>query len=520
MAVREGGHSCCWREGCIHIAIAHDIEENAGNYERSRQSNQFCRHIVTGGIMSRLARPVDALKDYLEVHCLGGDDVLVAFSGGPDSTALLLALSELNGPRRPVYACWIDHALRSVEEIAAERSFVEGFCLRLGASLAVRQAGRGELEAEASMAGGVEAAARRFRYRMLEEVRSGLGLKAILTAHHADDVRETRIMRFFSGSGAAGLAGIPEELGKIGRPFLRIDRGELLSWLDLRGQPYRIDSTNEGADYLRNLVRRELVPVVARIFPGFAEALDAGAWKAHDDETALAGYAKELLGPHGVPIDLFREAPQAVRERALFLLADKALAETERADARVSWRLVRAAALQALRMESTGQTRCLAEGSGLTFILENGEVGVRERSEARPAGHDFNGFSLIAHGPGMFRIGKARSCRLYCREESGHLRMDAFSWPLVVRSRRPGDAIQTSGGRKNIDRLLSELRVRVDQRKSVPILEDAKGIVAVLGSFTGARDRFRRNDLLVGTQAPGFLTLEMKGVAENDAARR
>jgi tRNA(Ile)-lysidine synthetase-like protein len=111
-------------------------------------------------------------------------------------------------------------------------------------------------------------------------------------------------------------------------------------------------------------------------------------------------------------------------------------------------------------------------------------------------------------------------CRLYCRKESTGLRLDAFDWPLIIRSRRPGDVIRLGAGSRQLDRLLADLRIPAQFRDAVPVVEDRAGLVAVLGSLAGSRDIYRRNDALAGRASPGFLVLEMKGVVSDDAVQR
>jgi tRNA(Ile)-lysidine synthetase-like protein len=90
------------------------------------------------------------------------------------------------------------------------------------------------------------------------------------------------------------------------------------------------------------------------------------------------------------------------------------------------------------------------------------------------------------------------------------IRADAFRFPLVVRSRRPGDAIALPGGLKRLDELLSEWGLPLAARDAVPIVEDFDGIVAVLGASFGATDRFRRGP---GPEEGGVarLSIDVKG---------
>ncbi|MBL8967808.1 MAG: tRNA lysidine(34) synthetase TilS, partial [Spirochaetaceae bacterium] len=89
------------------------------------------------------------------------------------------------------------------------------------------------------------------------------------------------------------------------------------------------------------------------------------------------------------------------------------------------------------------------------------------------------------------------------------IREDCFAFPLVVRSRRPGDTIALPRGRKPLDELLSEWRVPERARAQLPLVEDRDGIVAVLGAAYGGKDRYRHRDGL--GPAGRFLAITVKG---------
>jgi tRNA(Ile)-lysidine synthetase-like protein len=238
--------------------------------------------------------------------------------------------------------------------------------------------------------------------------------------------------------------------------------------------------------------------------------------KAELDEAALAGMADGLLVPaspgcaadtveDAARIDAarFDEAPVSVRIRALYRLSLPLV------DKRLPWRLVKAAASSA---RLSGR---LASGCGMEFAREGRVVFARRFERASEGGSAGGGgcsagtgFSFLAEYPGEFRIGKAGTCRIYSKDQAPGLRLDAFSWPLWIRSRRPGDVIRTGAGSKMLDSLMSEMTIPAGLRDSVTIVEDKDGIIAMIGSSSGGRDVYRKNDGLAVVPAPGFLVIE------------
>ena len=232
--------------------------------------------------------------------------VLAAVSGGADSVALLLGLSQVRaaGPGRLV-AAHFNHRLRGsdsdqdqafVEELARER----GVGLILGSATADLAAARGGL--------GLEGAARQARYEFLASAADQCGARYVATAHTADDQAETIMHHILRGTGLAGLAGIPRTrpltpAATLIRPLLSVTRQEVLDYLQQVGRTYRDDSSNRLTDLTRNRIRLELLPLLARDFnPQVRGALLRLGRLAEEADDWLSGQATTLAGSMSRPI--------------------------------------------------------------------------------------------------------------------------------------------------------------------------------------------------------------------------
>jgi tRNA(Ile)-lysidine synthase len=432
-----------------------------------------------------------ALLEFLGERGLCPDDRLaVAYSGGPDSTALLVALSAI-GWTRPV-ALHVDHGIRPREELDAELALVKGLCGDLGAGLIVARVRPGAIAERARASGeGLEAEARKFRYAALRASREKAGAKAVLLAHNRDDQLETILMRLFGGAGAGGLRGIPAVSGPFMRPFLGLGKVDLLAYLEERGRLFSIDSTNASGDYLRNKIRLGLAPALDSTFAGWRRGLARAAAKAVLDEEALAAAARALAfsrrpdGSMAAPAAPLLAAPDAVAIRAIVEAAGRALGKD-----RVSGGMA-ASALVALRRGGESAYR----GYGLELRLRVGEVVVRRSAAHKERdGLDFprrGGYFVIIDRPCRVRVGKLEVSASWRSGGEPGIRADAFRFPLVVRSRRPGDSIALKDGAKRLDALFSEWGLPEASRGAAPVVEDRDGIVAVLGAGIGGRDRYR-----------------------------
>ena len=189
----------------------------------------------------------------------GGETLLIAVSGGADSVALLDVLQELGRTLHLVLACaHVHHGLRP--EAAADADFVRQLCERVAVPFHLERVSvRREPPWE-----GLEAEARRARYAALEARARALGAHRIATGHTADDQAETVLMRLLQGAGPRGLAGIAAVRGVFIRPLLETRRSEIVAHLTSRGLPWVEDETNRDPRMLRNRIRHDVLPFLAR----------------------------------------------------------------------------------------------------------------------------------------------------------------------------------------------------------------------------------------------------------------
>lgn len=226
--------------------------------------------------------------------------VLLAVSGGADSVAMLRAMDALkvDGPGRLV-AAHVNHQLRGPQS-AADEAFVVDLCHRLDMPCEVLRAEADKLAADRT--DGLESAARKARYGLLQETAARLGARYVATAHTADDQAETILHRVIRGTGVAGLAGMARArpfgpAATLIRPLLGVRRVELLEYLDALGQPFRCDSSNEDLRFTRNRIRHQLFPQLAREFnSGVVEAVLRLGSLAGEVQAVVERIVEELAG--------------------------------------------------------------------------------------------------------------------------------------------------------------------------------------------------------------------------------
>jgi len=255
--------------------------------------------------------------DALFAPFVRAEALLIAVSGGPDSTALLLMAAEWakrRGKTR-IEAATVNHGLRP--ESADEAKAVARLCARLAVGhrtlhwKGVKPTTR------------LQERAREARYRLLVDHAKAIGADAVVTAHHADDQAETVLFRLLRGSGVAGLRGMEVMTARdgvtIARPLMRLKKRDLIAFANARGAPFIDDPSNADPRFARTRLRALLTRLGEEGLD--ADALDRLARRARETEEALAHLTAEVelrLGADGtVDARALFTAPIAIAQRIL-----------------------------------------------------------------------------------------------------------------------------------------------------------------------------------------------------------
>jgi len=429
---------------------------------------------------------LDVVRDTVRRHAMlaGGEAVLVAVSGGADSTALLHLLGGLAPEwHLRLHVLHVDHQLRAGS--AGDADFVRALGRRLSVPVEVATV---EVTARASL----EEAARQARYAALEAEADRIGAHRIALGHTADDQAETVLMRLLEGAGVRGLAGIPAVRGRIIRPLLAVRRRDLVARLERAGLAWIEDPTNRDPKFFRNRVRHELLPLLAASYAAdvvvalnrvagdartAVETLERVASVELDRLTRVEGDGLILPGdelsalPRPVAAEVLRLAAARLGGRApLRAWAHRGLGRLLASPPpRRPFRLGR------LTVEVSGRLVRLARGAAPALLarpvpipgsLALPEVGLRLETRLLPA----EGYAVP--------------------RERDRVAFDAdeLPGPLVVRARQAGDRFRPFGaGARRLKTFLIDAKIPRWERERLPIVEAKGEIVWVAGLRRGAR---------------------------------
>lgn len=224
----------------------------------------------------------------------------IAFSGGADSTALLLACAE-KWPGQ-VHAVHIHHGLQTAADDF--EIHCQAFCAQLNVPLIVKRVSAIHASGQSP-----EDAARRARYMAFDAVAADqyelLAIKNIAIAQHADDQVETILLALSRGSGLPGLSGMPASWARGGltyhRPLLAVRALDIRAWLLARGVSWIEDPTNVDEQFTRNRIRARVLPALEATFPQFRDTFARSAANAAQAQALLSEFAAQDLLFVGLP---------------------------------------------------------------------------------------------------------------------------------------------------------------------------------------------------------------------------
>lgn len=300
----------------------------------------------------------------------GGETVLVAVSGGPDSTCLLDVLGRLRDKLDlQIEVAHVDHGLSEESVDVSARVAREG--AELGYDVHVARA--------RDLAGpNLQERAREFRYAFFKAIADDIGATRIATGHTLDDRVETTVARLLHGAGTGGLAGLPPYDPPRIRPLIDVRRTQTRAYCDEVGLGYYEDPANEDPRFERVRIRTRLLDKIeAEWGEGVIKAIAASADKLSEDAGALSSLGERLAADlissgddatQVVKLEMIAGLPRALQRRVLEAAVGRVRDRSGGIDA----------ALDALADEHLVKPARFAVASGKEIVIDSDAVTVRE----------------------------------------------------------------------------------------------------------------------------------------------
>ena len=220
-----------------------------------------------------------------------GDYILIALSGGCDSSALLHSLYDLRDSLAiRIAAMHINHCLRG-QSSANDEFFCKSLCISLGVPFFSETHNVSFYANKNGIT--IEEAGRKIRYNALTSKLNELGATKIATGHNKNDNAETIILNITRGTGISGLCGIPVKRGNIIRPLIQVSRNEIEVYCLKNNVKYITDETNNDLIYTRNKIRHLILPQLKNINTNVVNTLSDTSQIFSVEEDYLQSQAKE-----------------------------------------------------------------------------------------------------------------------------------------------------------------------------------------------------------------------------------
>src|SRR5713226_6378318 len=427
----------------------------------------------------------------------GGDKVLVAVSGGPDSVALLHLLCALREELSlHLEVAHLQHGIRG-EEARQDALFVANLAKSLALPFHLKEVNLPGLKSERSK-GNLEQMGREERYRFFAAVAAEHSISKVATGHTRDDQVETFLMWLLRGSGRNGLGGMPptrrltaREASKqifLIRPLIEISRNEIIDYLTLRGLSHRTDQTNLDSHPLRNWIRLHLLPQLRdRIDSNLDERLAHLTDLLREEESILENLGREhveaIIKGQTLMLDPLLRESKAMQRRLLRLWLETILGDLRT----IGFDHIE----EALRFVAEGPPQGrLSIPRKWELVKEYGTVRLEKRRRLQqPFCYSYtlqHDAELTISEAGLKLLSSRGSFSSDVLPENDlEAVFDADSLPgtLTVRNFRNGDRFQPLGmrGHKKVKDLFIEKKIPLSVRRTLPLLSAGNEILWIPG---------------------------------------
>ena len=453
--------------------------------------------------MTAITRFEESVAEAVGKAGLTGSNITVAISGGPDSTAMLLALNRTRAETGvSIKGAHLEHGIRG-EESKSDAEHVKHLCKSINVECFFGAVDVPSLSKAMGLS--LEDAARRARNRFFLEACADQNSEAVALGHTANDQSETILMHLIRGSGLDGLTGMKllsdrviekDPTLRVFRPLLEIARTDIEAYCAAVDETPRIDSTNLSDEYTRNAVRHNLLPALENFNPRIADALNRLAISARRDlefieEASYGAWVAAADVEQGIvtiDLDKLTDLPESL-----------------------SYRLIRKAIgiikgnLNDITLDHIESVINLSKGpSGNNINLPDGMTATKGYNELVISKTEYNTIPLPILDndykisiPGELSIPgwKITTARKEAPEEYPERAetLGGTAWLnltgkqpvkfLIVRNRRPGDRFHPKGlaGRKKLQDFMVDAHIPRLWRDRIPVVESTSGIAWVVG---------------------------------------
>lgn len=408
------------------------------------------------------------LEDFLSyiesnLSVIRDDKILLSISGGVDSMVMLHLFRELD------YNISVAHINHSTRKGASDRdmTFVESICDQYSVPFYSKTLSYVELNQ-----GNFQDNARKERYTFLSHIYNKIGSKWIATAHHKDDRWETFLMHLNRKSGIQGLTSLRSQQDKIIHPLLFFTKEEITKYADKNEIKFVHDVSNDSNDYLRNSIRNEISPAIAKIFPDFIVNVNQSISHLEKDLFLI----QELIEKSGL---ISKEAYSGYTFIALEKLKSYTNPKALLFHVLEKYGFNYSTVLDIIESTTTG---AIFQSFTYEALIDRERLIVRSKKKRIKT-------DLIITAPGSYNLPSGMQLIIKTNDtqlmkQDLWIDKDKIKWPLTIRNIKEGDKFKPygmKGARKSIKKLCTDLKISRFAKEDLLVVCQNEIILQIIG---------------------------------------
>ncbi len=384
---------------------------------------------------------------------------VLAFSGGADSSALMHFLAD---KCKNLVCVHINHMIRG-EEANRDEDFAKKAAEKYGVKFISRRIDIPKIAEMEKL--GIEEAARRERYKVLNEVlNSSSDYKCIVTAHNADDNLETVLFNLTRGTGTQGISGIKPVNGSIMRPLIYLSKKEIIDYCVANNIEYVTDSTNLSTDYTRNKIRHNVIPELKEINPDILNAVSRFGEIISNDEEYFKAQVDKIICENKMTskmdISVLRSLEFSILSRLLRRMAGVSL----------DYVAVKSC-IELIKNAQAGAHINLS--GGVSFKIEHDYAVFLKTEELKEVEFFINlskGLNYLEKLNMVISVDCDDIPKGYALESQINLNKNRIVGTLSARSKRDGDKIKAGKMTKKLKQILVDKHIPSHKRDKIPLI--------------------------------------------------
>ncbi|MEG0370984.1 MAG: tRNA lysidine(34) synthetase TilS [Clostridium sp.] len=411
-----------------------------------------------------------------------GDMIVVGFSGGPDSLALLHVLISIQKEYDlDIHGAHINHMIRGEEALRDER-FSREFCENNNIRFHLKTEDVNKLAKKLGLSS--EEAGRKVRYEFFQEIINGNKSGKIALAHNLNDNSETIIMRVLRGTSLLGMGGISPTRDNIIRPIINCTRNEIEAYCDYNNLNPVIDSTNLQEIYTRNKIRLKIIPYIRENFnPNILENLHSNSKIARDEDEFMMSITRDttrkLQHDGGYNLEEFNKLHIAMKRRVIRCIIEDVLGNLNGIESKHIDMIIKLIAKgeSGKRIDIKNGLVCGINYNKFNIINKKNNMRDSEESYSLPCA------SIVVNG---YTID---SCIIPISEvnldekNTWYFDTDKIKGKVILRCRQNGDYMYLKGlrGKKKLKDIFIDMKLLRDIRDVVPLVTVDSEVLVIPG---------------------------------------